>query len=194
MFRHIQLIINKLLIICRYKTTRIKTPGNVSWGKRVEITFANSNAQLTIGSQSKIGHGVIMKLDGSFIKMGHSCFVDDYAVLKLWGGHIEMGNNVYINSFTVLNGHGGLKIGNNVLIAMHVSIVPSNHNFNNKQIPINQQGNTNKGITIEDNVWIGAGARILDGVTIGTGAIVAAGAVVTINVEPRTIVKGIPAK
>lgn len=49
-------------------------------------------------------------------------------------------------------------------------------------------------VVIESDVWIGARAMILDGVTIGPGAVVAAGAVVTRNVEPYTIVAGIPAR
>jgi acetyltransferase-like isoleucine patch superfamily enzyme len=49
-------------------------------------------------------------------------------------------------------------------------------------------------ITIGNDVWVGMGALILGGVTIGDGAIIAARSVVTKNVEPYTIVAGIPAK
>ena len=53
---------------------------------------------------------------------------------------------------------------------------------------------SNGKITIEDDVWIGSNVVILPNVTIGKGSIVAAGAVVTTNVIPFTIVGGIPAK
>ena len=49
-------------------------------------------------------------------------------------------------------------------------------------------------IHIGKNVWIGANATVLAGVTIGDGAVVAAGAVVTKDVEPNTVVGGVPAK
>ena len=49
-------------------------------------------------------------------------------------------------------------------------------------------------VIIKKNAYIGAGAIILPGVTIGESSIVAAGAVVTKDVPPRTIVTGIPAK
>ena len=58
-----------------------------------------------------------------------------------------------------------------------------------------EQECTSKGpIIIEDNVWIGANAVILTGVKIGTGSIIAAGAVVDKNVEPYSIMAGVPAK
>jgi maltose O-acetyltransferase len=48
-------------------------------------------------------------------------------------------------------------------------------------------------VTIADHVWIGSRAMILPGITVGEGAVVAAGAVVTRNVEPYTVVAGVPA-
>ena len=57
-----------------------------------------------------------------------------------------------------------------------------------------EQGITAEGIIIEDDVWIGAGAIVTDGVRIGKGAVIAAGAVVTNNVPPHTVVGGVPAK
>lgn len=50
------------------------------------------------------------------------------------------------------------------------------------------------GITLEDDVWIGYGATVLDGVRVGRGSVVAAGALVTRDVDPYTIVGGVPAK
>jgi acetyltransferase-like isoleucine patch superfamily enzyme len=111
-----------------------------------------------------------------------------------YGGVIKIGDGCSINPYSILYGHGNLTIGNNVLIAAHTVIIPANHNFKDLEIPIHQQGLTTKGICIEDNVWIGAGCKILDGVTIGFGAIVAAGAVVTKDVVPNTIVGGVPAR
>ena len=105
-----------------------------------------------------------------------------------------IGEKSYIGPYTVIYGHGGVSIGENVLIASHCSIVASNHIFDDIHTPISNQGSRDLGITIENDVWIGTGARILDGVTIGTGAIVGAGAVVTNSIEPFTIVAGVPAR
>ncbi|MBI3765923.1 MAG: hypothetical protein HY277_05405 [Ignavibacteriales bacterium] len=51
-----------------------------------------------------------------------------------------------------------------------------------------------KSVTIEDNVWIGCRSILLKGIRVGTGAVVAAGAVVTKNVPPHTVVGGVPAR
>ena len=91
-------------------------------------------------------------------------------------------------------GHGGLTIGDHVLIAGNASVFASSHIYDLPHVPIANQGYRAKGIVIEDSVWIGSGARILDGVTIGKGAIVGANAVVTKSVHPGDRVGGIPAQ
>lgn len=69
-----------------------------------------------------------------------------------------------------------------------------NHNFSDKSLRIDQQGISTRSVVISDDVWVGANAVILPGVTIGTHAVVAAGAVVTKDVPPHTVVAGVPAK
>jgi acetyltransferase-like isoleucine patch superfamily enzyme len=69
-----------------------------------------------------------------------------------------------------------------------------NHVFDDPTRPMVEQGITAEGIVVEDDVWIGAGAIITDGVRICKGAVVAAGAVVTQDVPPYTVVGGVPAK
>ena len=90
--------------------------------------------------------------------------------------------------------NGSITIGNNVLIGPGTLIHSGNHNYKNKKIPIRHQGFQFASIVIKDDVWIAANCTILAGVTIGKGAVVAAGSVVTKNIEPYTVVGGIPAK
>lgn len=80
------------------------------------------------------------------------------------------------------------------MISYNVHIRTDTHNYYNKNIPMIYQGHFEKDIVIGDDVWIGFGAQILPGVKIGDGAIIGAGAVVTKDVEPYTIVGGVPAK
>ena len=70
----------------------------------------------------------------------------------------------------------------------------SSHNFNNKEIYIQDQGHTSGNITIEDNCWIAANVTILNNVRIGNGSVIGAGAVVTKNIPKNSIAVGVPAK
>lgn len=109
-------------------------------------------------------------------------------------GHVKLGDDCFVGAYSILNGFGGIDIGNNALIAGHCHIVSGDHGFDDLSVPMGDQPIVGKGIVIEDDVWLGAGAKVLDGVRIGKGSIVSAGAVVNRDVEPYSIVGGIPAK
>lgn len=103
--------------------------------------------------------------------------------------NIIVGNNTVIGNDILLDGRRGIRIGNNVNIAAEVAIFTLEHN------PDDPYFGTQGGcVDIADYVVIGSRAMILPNVKIGEGAVVAAGAVVTKDVEPYTIVGGVPAK
>lgn len=102
---------------------------------------------------------------------------------------IKIGSHSHINTQCILDGRGGLTIGNSVSISHRVNLMTGSHDHRSS----NFQG-IFKPISIEDYVWIGVGATVLQGITLGRGAVVCAGAVVTKDVEPYTIVAGVPAK
>jgi acetyltransferase-like isoleucine patch superfamily enzyme len=107
---------------------------------------------------------------------------------------VKIGNGVAVNYYTTIVAFDCITIGDDVLIGPYVLIHSGNHRFDDLSVPIRLQGHLQASIHIEDDVWIGAHAVILKGVTIGRGAVVAAGAVVNRDVEPYTIVAGVPAK
>ena len=123
---------------------------------------------------------------------GSSFYLHTGAVM-LYPNNIIIGDNVTINRFSVITAKDKVIIGNNVLIGSHVIINSGNHVFSNVDIPINQQGHSIAPIIIEDDVWIGSNACVLAGVTIGKGSVIGAGAVVTKNVEPYSVMGGVPA-
>ena len=86
-----------------------------------------------------------------------------------------------------------ISIGNDVNVGPYAAIIPSTHNYNRTDIPINKQGHTPGKIKIRDDVWVGSHVTILKDVVIGEGSIIAAGAVVIRDVEPYSIVGGVPA-
>lgn len=109
-----------------------------------------------------------------------------------FANHLEMGVNSFINYDCIMLNNAMVKLGDNVLVGPKVSFYTSMHPIDAKQRE--QWLVYAKPITVEDNVWIGGSATILGGVTIGKNAIVGAGAVVTKDVEPNTIVVGNPAR
>lgn len=109
-----------------------------------------------------------------------------------FANHLEMGVNSFINYDCIMLNNAMVKLGDNVLVGPKVSFYTAMHPIDAKQRE--QWLVYAKPITVEDNVWIGGSAIILGGVTIGKNAIVGAGAVVTKDVEPNTIVVGNPAR
>ena len=107
-----------------------------------------------------------------------------------FGKNIHVGENVFINSGCKMQDQGGIYIGDDVLIGHNACLLTLNHDSN----PQNRADMHPEPIVIEDKAWLGSNVTVLPGVRIGEGAIVAAGAVVTKNVRPNTIVGGIPAK
>jgi acetyltransferase-like isoleucine patch superfamily enzyme len=106
------------------------------------------------------------------------------------GMNISVGRKVFINHSCTIMDVDRVEIGDDVLIGPNVSIIGGGHPVNSAE---RHAGITAAPIRIERNVWIGASAVVLHGVTIGENSVVAAGAVVTKDVAPDTVVAGVPA-
>ena len=91
--------------------------------------------------------------------------------------------------------YGPVTIGNDVMMGPEVVIYTSGHRYDQIDIPMWKQGSTPvEPVMIGNDVWIGRRAMIMPGVTVGDGSIIGAGAVVTKNVPPYSIVGGVPAR
>ena len=122
--------------------------------------------------------------------MKHCGRVSVYPSAKVWAPwNVEMGSFVAIDDMVNLYSADKIKIGTKVAISREAFICTASHDITKPNRPL-----VTAPITICDGVWIGARAIILPGVTIGEGAVVAAGAVVTKDVEPWSVVGGNPAK
>ena len=102
---------------------------------------------------------------------------------------LQIGNSTIIGHGALLDARMGLTIGNNVNLSNEVMIWTLHHDYNSPDF-----AQIGKPVIIEDYVWICSRAIILPGVIIGKGAVVAACAVVSRDVEPYTVVGGVPAK
>lgn len=101
---------------------------------------------------------------------------------------VKLSDNVLIMNNCLMMGRGGITIEDGAMIAANVQLITNNHDLHDRRLLLC------KPVRICTNAWIGAGATILPGVTVGENAVVAAGAVVTKDVAPNTIVGGNPAK
>jgi maltose O-acetyltransferase len=125
------------------------------------------------GTNLRIAQGVRIN-NPNLVSVGDDCYLGDGVQLYAWNERIVMGKNV--------------------LVAAGVRMITRKHGFADMELPMSDQGYTNAPIVIEDDVWIGFQAIILPGVTIGRGSIVGAGAVVTRDVAPYSVVGGVPAR
>lgn len=111
-------------------------------------------------------------------RFSHNCTIGDYS-------GIGEGSRLY----------GEVHVGKYVMMGPQCWIYTQNHEFNQLDKPMALQGaQPAKPVIIRDDVWIGGRVTILPGVTVGKGSIIGAGAVVTKDVPPYSIVGGNPAK
>lgn len=101
---------------------------------------------------------------------------------------VKIADRTLIMNNCLMMGRGGITIDEDAMIAANVQLISNNHDLHDRQILLC------KPVRICRKAWVGAGATILPGVTVGENAVVAAGAVVTKDVAPNTIVGGNPAK
>lgn len=124
--------------------------------------------------------------------LGDYSVIESFACINNAVGDVIIGDHTRIGLHNTII--GPVTIGCHVNLAQGITVTALNHNFEDSDKRIDEQGVSTTPVTIEDDIWIGANAVILPGVTIGNHSVVAAGAVVTKNVPPHSLVAGVPAK
>lgn len=163
----------------------------------VRLRYAD---QIRLGRNAYLDQGVYLHACPQGITIGADSYVMHGSILHVYNfrdlphAFIHIGEKSLIGERNILRGQGGITIGDRVYTAPMVQMLAVNHIYHDPTRPMIEQGITAQGITVEDDVWIGAGAVITDGVHIGQGAVVAAGAVVTKDVPAHTVVAGVPAR
>ncbi len=124
--------------------------------------------------------------------LGDYSVIESFACVNNAVGDVVIGNHTRVGLHNTII--GPVNIGNHVNLAQGITVTALNHNFSDYNKRIDEQGVSTTPVVIGDDVWIGANAVILPGVTIGTHSVIAAGAVVTKDVPPHSLVAGVPAK
>jgi acetyltransferase-like isoleucine patch superfamily enzyme len=175
----------------------LQMDGTAAIERNVRLRYASL---IRLGQGSYLDEGVYIHACPAGVEIGPNTLVMHGAVLHVYNfrnlphAGIRIGGDSLIGEYTVIRGQGGVTIGNRVYTSPHTQIIAVNHVFDDPQRPFVDQGITAQGIVIEDDVWLGSAAVVTDGVHIGQGAVVAAGAVVTHDVPPHTVVGGVPAR
>jgi acetyltransferase-like isoleucine patch superfamily enzyme len=168
------------------------------------------------GRNVTFGHGVVLRHPGK-IRIGDDVTVDDLVVLDAKGANnrgITIGNGVFLGRSTILScKDGDIELGDEVnigfnseifsgsrvtvgrygLFAAYTYLVGGGHAFEGRE-PVVRQPRTSVGISLGENVWLGAGAKVMDGVHLGRDVVVGAGAVVTEDLPDGAIAAGVPAR
>lgn len=175
--------------------------------KRGKVLFIGKRVKLLHKKYISLGSGVTLsdcvEIDGlskEGVNLGDNVKIGDYTIirctgtLKKVGKGLTIGDNSGTGDFCFFGAAGGIHIGSNVIMGQNVRFHSENHIFSDVNIPIRDQGVTNKGIVVRDDCWIGAGAVFLDGVTVGEGCVIGANAVVNKDIPPYSIAVGNPVK
>ena len=124
--------------------------------------------------------------------LGDYSVIESFACINNAVGDVMIGDHTRIGLHNTII--GPVIIGSHVNLAQGITVTALNHNFEDSKKRIDEQGVSTNAVVIEDDIWIGANAVVLPGVTIGHHSVVAAGAVVTKDVPPHSLVAGVPAK
>jgi len=164
----------------------------------VEFLYARN---IKFGNNAYVDSGCRLHASRAEIEIGSNSRIMRNAYLTTYvsnarnGEGIYIGNKSWIGINSVLgSGHGGLFIGNNVIIAPNVTIATGDHDYRDIAATTAEQEYYGSPIHIHDDVWIGANAVIVGGVTVGKHSVIAAGSVVTKDVPAYTMVGGVPAR
>jgi acetyltransferase-like isoleucine patch superfamily enzyme len=175
----------------------LKMDGMAAIENNVRLRFAN---HITLKNGVYLDQGSYLHACPGGIEIGEESIVMHGAVLHVYNfrglphSGIKIGRDSLIGEYSIIRGQGGVTIGDRVFTSPFTQIIAVNHIFDDPKRPFIDQGITAEGIVIEDDCWLGAGAVITDGVRVGQGSVVAAGAVVTKDVPPHSVVAGVPAK
>lgn len=158
--------------------------------------------KITLGTSVIISEGCI--LDGrsstsdNTVILGDNVILSNGVMLSCKEGHIAIGNDVGINAQSIIQSTNNcpVNIGDDCIIGQRALVVGGgSYNTDRLEVPIRMQGiRPDGGVTLQDNVWLGANVSVLGGVTMGSGSIAGTSAVVTKSIPGNAVCLGSPAK
>ena len=160
--------------------------------------MATADANLVVHESASVSPDarIYPSTRGTRIVIGAHSSIEPFAMIRCVGGRgdVIIGEHCYVNPGCVIYSGNGVTMGNHVLLAPGVMVMPTNHQWERRDVPTREQGfrPSKGGVVIGDDVWVGANAVLLDGARIGRGAIIGAGAVVAGEIPEYEIWGGSP--
>ncbi len=165
-------------------------------GAQIGLKYKSDCGPVRLGAHARIRSGTIIYADvaaGEHFQTGHHAMIRAQTTI---GDHVVVGTNTVIEGLVTIGSF--VKIEANCFIPTHCTI--GNRVFmgpgitvTNDRYPLKLRDEyVPEGCVLEDNVTIGGGVVLCPGVRIGAGSFVAAGAVVTRDVPPNSLVVGVP--
>jgi len=154
-------------------------------------------AKIELGDGVVIDDLVVLDAKGTSnrgIRIGNGVFLGRGTILSCKDGDIVLGDHTNIGFHSEIFSGSSVTVGRHGLFAAYTYLVGGGHEFERTGAPVLEQPRTSAGITLGDDVWLGAGAKVLDGVTIGSRVAVGAGAVVTSDLPDGVVAVGVPAR
>ena len=154
-------------------------------------------AKIRIGSNVTLDDHAVLDAKGKNnrgITIGDGVFLGRGTILLCKDGDIELGDDVNIGVYSEVFSGSRVTIGRHGLFAANTFVIGGGHDFDRVDVPVVQQQRPSRGITLGENVWLGAGVKVLDGITIGRDVVVGANAVVTADLPDGVVAAGVPAR
>ena len=185
-------VLNWFSALCRKSLYNMAFSSQFKYfGKRTKLEISG---QVHIGKNVYIGDDVTLIVEnGASLVIGDNSFIGESCYIKCFGGKVEIGRDVSINSKSFLNGCGSLKIGDNTRIGTQSILIASNHKFGEPDLLV-KDAITKQGVSLGQNIWLGARVTILDGVTIADDSVIGACSLVSKSLSESGVYVGIPAK
>lgn len=173
-------------------------PSDRTFGQRIAIWMgrwmAGRHANVILHRTSLIHPDARIHPRNGRIEIGPGTTIAAGAIVQ---GEVTLGKNCSVQAGSILIGYapdGRISIGDDVRIAPGVQMIAANHRFEDEGRPITAQGLAPAPIVLEGDIWVAGRVIITAGVTVGKGSVLAAGAVVTKDVPPYSIMAGVPAR
>jgi acetyltransferase-like isoleucine patch superfamily enzyme len=167
----------------------------IIWGRNITVWHPR---KMWIGAGVAVDEGCQLDARGcgsGEFRVGEGALISRGCIISGKDGPLSIGPRANIGAGCVMYASTRLEIGADTMLAAQCYVGGGRYKVHGRtDVPIAEQPEPRLGVVIEDDCWLGAGVVVVDGVRIGRGSVVGAGAVVTHDVEPFSVVTGVPAR